>query len=317
MNVGQYQYVEAWQDENDLLALPNPEDDQHEYKRSRTSDKELAEKISVAASAFWNTGGGIFVAGVDGAGKIDGGIASTVGRQSRRDWADQAVMKTQPPGPYLVRWIEKGTSINANCGVLVIAFGDGNTAHMAYDHRYRIRLGAHSEVANHYLVEAIRARKIIQAPALRGLLQRSIRKASVVELAILVINDAPALNVKISLNPLTEWLKAHEDSFPLQIPIIDRTHPFNMELFLWGGRIETFGEEPSTQLLVEYENTIGQEFKYEQVIDVRYGIDPMSIGYSDLENISTGIHTVSSQIESLHKTLRSWRKPKPPNNPTA
>ena len=70
------------QDE-DLSKLPTEEDDWHEYKSSSTKDKELGKKISAAASGFWNSGGGLFVVGVDGNGKPDGVISINVGRQSR------------------------------------------------------------------------------------------------------------------------------------------------------------------------------------------------------------------------------------------
>src|SRR4051794_33270887 len=76
-------------EDKDLVSLPSAEDDRHEYKASSTRDNELADKIARAASGFWNSGGGLFVAGVTGDGQPDGGVSLTVGRQSRRDWIDQ------------------------------------------------------------------------------------------------------------------------------------------------------------------------------------------------------------------------------------
>ena len=85
-------------DPDSLATIPTAEDDLFEYKSSLTGDAKLAEKISAAASGFWNSGGGFFVAGVDGAGNPDGGIAQTVGRQSRRDWVDQHLARIEPRG---------------------------------------------------------------------------------------------------------------------------------------------------------------------------------------------------------------------------
>jgi hypothetical protein len=306
MNVGQYQYVEQWNDESDLLALPTAEDDQHEYKSSLTPDTALAEKISIAASAFWNTGRGVFVAGVDGTGKVDGGISSHVGRQSRRDWTDQAVMKTQPAGPYIVCWIEKGTSINANCGVLVIAFGDSNTAHMAYDYRYRIRLGAHSEVANHYLVEAIRARKSTQIPVIRARLERSERKARVIVLAIYVLDDAIALNVSITFNPMPQTIgKYFREKLPLRIPVIRREQPFTMELYYWGARNKTFGTD-ALDLVIEFEDLLGQQHYFTQQIDPDRGIDPMTLDITDADKIIKILKTISFQLGNLNELARAF-----------
>lgn len=50
----------------DLLELPSEETDIYEYKSSKVPLDQLKNKISKAASAFWNSGGGIFIAGVNG-----------------------------------------------------------------------------------------------------------------------------------------------------------------------------------------------------------------------------------------------------------
>jgi hypothetical protein len=61
----------------------NAEDDRHEYKSSAIkNDKELGDKIAKAASGFWNSGGGLFVVGVDGNGQPDGGISLSVGAKT-------------------------------------------------------------------------------------------------------------------------------------------------------------------------------------------------------------------------------------------
>jgi hypothetical protein len=86
----------------DLAALPPVEDETFECKGSATGDAQLATKIQKATSGFWNSGGGFFIAGVDAAGRPDGGIANAVGRQSRRDWADQVIAAVDPRGSYAV-----------------------------------------------------------------------------------------------------------------------------------------------------------------------------------------------------------------------
>jgi len=53
-------------DDNQLDQMPTAEDDRHEYKSSLTKDAELSDKIAKAASGFWNSGGGLFVIGIDG-----------------------------------------------------------------------------------------------------------------------------------------------------------------------------------------------------------------------------------------------------------
>lgn len=55
----------------DIANLPAAEDERCEYKSSATTFKSLKDKLACAASGFWNSGGGVFIAGVDGGGKAE------------------------------------------------------------------------------------------------------------------------------------------------------------------------------------------------------------------------------------------------------
>jgi len=142
-----YRFVENWTEE-DLLTIPQEETESFEYKSSQTPIDKLKEKISVAASAFWNSGGGIFIAGVNDSGKIDGGILESIGRQDIRDWTDQILTSVEPIGNYAIKVISNeinNSLIQDNHIVLVISFGESVIApHMAYDKKYYVRAGAHS-----------------------------------------------------------------------------------------------------------------------------------------------------------------------------
>jgi predicted HTH transcriptional regulator len=183
-----YLLVEQWE-EADLLGLPTEETDYYEYKSSKVPTAKLKEKTEIAASAFWNSGGGIFIAGVDDQGRIDGGIPETVGKQKIRDWADQVLSLVEPTGPYVIKTISRQNSnslIRPDHVVLVISFGESFSGpHMAPDKKYYIRAGAHSGPASHYIVEAIRARRGLQKPLLRGVLRLHPQKPNIVQLAVL------------------------------------------------------------------------------------------------------------------------------------
>jgi hypothetical protein len=163
-------------DDKDLVSLPGAEDDRHEYKSSSTRDSDLSDKIARAASGFWNSGGGLFVAGVNGNGQPDGGISLIVGRQSRRDWIDQAISRVAPRAHYAVQSIEDsgaGLTISNGNAVVMIGFATSDVGpHMAPDNRYYIRAGAHTVPASHFLVEAIHARRGLRLPLLRHLVRR-------------------------------------------------------------------------------------------------------------------------------------------------
>src|SRR6266496_1739661 len=195
MSMQLFQLIESWI-EDDLLSLPGEESDLYEYKSSRTPIDKLKEKIAIAASAFWNSGGGIFVAGVDDMGKIDGGIPTTIGRQKVRDWVDQVLANVEPIGPYTINIIQKSSPTSRildHNAVLVIGFGESNNPpHMAPDRKYYLRVGAHSGAATHFLVEAIRSRRGIQSPMLRAVFRNHEHKPGIVQLVIMNVNNAAA-----------------------------------------------------------------------------------------------------------------------------
>ena len=72
----------------DLTQLPSAEDDNFEFKSSRTSLEDLKKKLSCAVSAFANSGGGCFIAGVDSDGNADNDLPLKVGKVGRQDLRD-------------------------------------------------------------------------------------------------------------------------------------------------------------------------------------------------------------------------------------
>lgn len=141
----------------DLASLPAEEDDVFEFKSSLVGDTELGKKLARAASGFWNAGGGLFIAGVNEAGKPYGGIANQVGRQNRRDWADQIVGQVVPAGKYSIRLLEgvpTTPEINPDNVILLAAFQQSLSGpHMAPDQSHYVRAGAHTVKASHFLVK--------------------------------------------------------------------------------------------------------------------------------------------------------------------
>ena len=234
-NPEKYKDIESFTSE-DVISLPIAEDDRHEYKSSQTKNDLLADKIACAASAFWNSGGGLFVVGVNGKGQADGGVELTVGRQTRRDWIDQAISRVSPRAPYVVQCIEAGGSnlnIEKDKAVILIGFATSEGGpHMAPDNRYYIRAGAHTVPASHFLVEAIYARRGLRSPILKHIVRRKPENNNVLQLGIICLNDAPVLNVEIELDPLPEWLCNFKTNFPLLIPVISREAPFYLDFHM-------------------------------------------------------------------------------------
>lgn len=282
-----WRHIENWE-EADLSTLPDEENDNYEYKSSRIRDdksyrSKLQREIQVAASAFWNTGGGLLVVGVDDNGHIDGGIPAKFGGQRLRDWVDQAIAGVRPMGDYCITTIEPAggaSRIEQGCMVLVIGFEESYVLpHMSADNRYYLRAGAHSSPAGHYLVEAMRSRRGLFQPMLRGLLRMHERKAGVLELAVLTVNEIPALDVTLTLNPLPRYFAQHDimhNQFPLLVPVIDHQNPFRMDLTTVRNRRAWLGDAP-VHLELTYRDLAGRSFSDRQLIDHRRSISQVEL----------------------------------------
>ncbi|MCH8042291.1 MAG: ATP-binding protein [Planctomycetes bacterium] len=212
-----------------LDSLPSRETDDIEYKSSQTPENELKHKIQHAASAFWNSGGGVLLAGVNDKGSVDGGINTNVGRQTRDDWLAQILTSIRPTGRYTTREFtsQHHSSIAVGKCVFAVQFSPSSAIpHQSFDHKYYIRAGAHTVSASHDIVEALHAKRHFRNPRLVHLtrLVPFARESDFLHIEIIAATDAVALDVEIDLSPapLAEgFLK-----LPLLVPIIDRNHSF-------------------------------------------------------------------------------------------
>jgi hypothetical protein len=302
--------IEDWTEDH-LSTIPDAETDYYEYKSSQTPLERLKHKIYVAASAFWNSGGGVFIAGVDDNGRIDGGVPAYVGGQKLRDWADQVLAQVEPVGPYAVKSIEAthpDSRIRPNCAVLVIAFGESaNAPHMGPDYRYYVRAGAHSVPAGHFLVEAIRSRRGLHKPFLRGLLRLHENKTHAVELAIVSANDATALDVHISFDPFPTSLEDSQDRFPLSVPIIDRDNPFAMDIFHLYKVRDRVGDQ-RIFLELQYQDVAGQVFNERQELDPIRSLSPVRVESDDVDVIKKSLRDIVRQMKRLNSMIEKFQQ---------
>jgi predicted HTH transcriptional regulator len=140
----------------DLSILPSSEDDKFEFKSSRTPHSELKKKISASTSAFANSGGGYFIAGVDDSGSADGGLPETIGKADLRDWIDQIIHQIEPTPSYEVHLLDDLAGrgeVQPKHKVLIIEIEKSHLPpYMAQDGRYYIRAGAHTVRSRHFIV---------------------------------------------------------------------------------------------------------------------------------------------------------------------
>lgn len=254
-----------------LDSLPSAETDDLEYKSSRTPDDSLTSKIQKAASAFWNSGGGLFLAGIDDkTGKVDGGIAVKVGKQSRQDWLSRILSAVHPQAEYKSRLFSSSEhpDIRTDHCVLAIEFSASSALpHQSADKKYYIRAGAHTEPASHFLVEALYAKRHFRKPKLAHLVGMNFYtgSTSILHVEVIAATDAVALNVEIDFDP-RPTVKAVR--LPITVPLIDREHPFSFRFEV--SRSPSF----KSKMRIKYEDFTSTHYADESMIDMSRCLPP-------------------------------------------
>jgi len=287
----------------DLTQLPTAEDDNYEFKSSKIEEniKKFKEKLSCAASAFANSGGGYFVVGVNGQGNADGGIDKKIGRQDLRDWVDNIIHEIQPLPSYEIKLVEdpdgRGT-IDEGKAVLVVRIHESHLApHMAPDYHYYIRAGAHTAKANHFIVEALWAKRNVRKARLIHLSREKPGDGGVRQLGVLALTDAPAINVSIQLNPLPQYY-IKKGSFPLKVPVVDSNNPFFFDTALWPPDKEDFGDNISME--VKYSDLSDNDYTYESPVKTTDGIPPIQLsGPNYLKEIAEELQSIKDAISKI------------------
>lgn len=295
----------------DLTQLPTAEDDTFEFKSSSTPQNELKKKLSCAVSGFANSGGGCFVAGVDGNGNADNGFPLKIGTQDLRDWADQKINEIEPVPRYDLKLIQDSSgrgTIQTNSAVLLIVIHESYFGpHMALDKRYYIRAGAHTVQAKHFIVDAIWAKRHFSKPRLTHLFRLKPEKEQAIQLGILALTEAPAIDVKITISPPPQMMKNHEKLFPLKLPLIDRHNSFFFDVATFSQAEERFGKD--IRLEVEYYDISGNRYIYETPIEVVGSLPPITIGNDNSEKMVRTLEKIEKTLAGLRVSRESVVKP--------
>lgn len=268
--------------------LPKNEDDYYEYKSSLTSNDKLKEKLQKAVSGFANSGGGFFIAGIDDkTGKADGGITLQVGRESRRDWVDTIISQVEPLPKYSIKFLDDVGDkefLNESHVILIVAVEESNIGpHMAADdRRYYIRAGAHTVPARHFIIEAIRAKRFNVKPKLSHIFRLKPGYEQVLQLGVVAITNAAAINITLTLNPLPKILRNRSKDFPIKLPLIDQNNPFFFDVALFSDSEASFGTD--VNLSIEYDDLLQNHYSQELTIGVE-STPPIIVGSPNKEMI--------------------------------
>lgn len=257
--------------------LPKRESSDFEYKSSKIKDDELKVEIQKAASAFWNSGGGYFVAGVDDQGSPDGGISRHIGRQPRREWVDRILSSVEPAYStgYLVHEIQKsgsGLDIQEGNCVLLVAFASSeNAPHQSPgDKRYYIRSGAHSDPAPAFIIEALFARRGRLRPLLRVQFRREPYRQFILEIGVINVGGAPAIDIELEFDKRPIHVNLNQSGKAIRrANIIDRENPlyFGYESQGGNGRDPNSGSIGPNRLTIRYKDALLNSYEDVQLID--------------------------------------------------
>jgi hypothetical protein len=256
-------------DDFDLGAVPTQEDDEYEFKSSRTKTDALKIKLAQAASGFANSGGGYFIAGIDDVtGLADGGLARNVGRQSLRDWVDTVLRSIEPPVRYEVALIDNAAergNVDPGRVLLVLRICQSHAGpHMAPDHKYYIRAGAHTVPARHFVVEAIRAKRHVEQPRLTHVFRVKPGGTWALQLGLVALTDAPALDVSVLITPWPSLLERRQDNSPITVSVVSREHALYLDVaaipFDDTDMQKQFGS--LSKLDVRYSDLLGRPYSY-------------------------------------------------------
>lgn len=291
----------------DITTLPSEEDDRYEYKSSRIDVNDLKKAVGKAASAFWNSGGGALVAGVDGGGRPDGGVPLSVGRQSLRDWLDQAIAAAEPVGSYVIQVCDgecvAGGTVDNGKAIVVVDFKQSHLApHMAPDHRYYVRAGAHTVPAGSFLVEALWARRRLQQPRLVHMLRPKPDLGDILQLYVVNVSPEPALDVVLEVDPIPELFGGSGSFFPLVFPVVDRETPIAIDISTWFMSEQRIGGGRVVRLA--YQDIVGNKYSYEEALYVR-SFSPCRIGGEWTRDLVKAVEKLEKSVEKIGRYVRN------------
>ena len=282
-----------------VVDIPDAESDEWEFKCGGAKPKDLSKKLSCAASGLANSGGGVFVAGVDDNGNPDNGIPKQIGRQDLRDWVDQAIHRVEPAPKYDILLLEENDNrgtLKADHVVLAVAIEESYLGpHMAPDGKYYVRAGAHTVPARHFIVEAIWAKRHVAKPRLKHNWRFKPGNANVLQLGVVALTSAPAINVSLNLTDVGGSFASSRERFPLTIPVIDQANSFYLDATTWCNSTERLGDNPA--LKVTYNDLAGNEYSYETKVDPQEAISPVKIGEPDSAKIAKAMEKIAKTLQ--------------------
>jgi len=129
--------------------------------------------------------------------------------------------------------------------------------------------------------------------------QREDLVSTAIQLGIVSLTSAPAIDVEISLLPLSELLCGFDKYFPLRIPMIDRDNPFFFDVTTWYQAEEQFGQ--NVRLCVVYKDLANNSYVYDTPVSVANSISPLMIGSDSIEKMAKTLESIQTLLKKIMK----------------
>lgn len=286
----------------DLTNLPESENDFCEFKSSKVENnkEELKKKIRCGVSGFANSGGGIFVIGVDNNGNADGGISLKFGKQNICDWINQVINEVTPRPKCEIKLIDNPMDrghIDSGKVVIIIAIYESHIGpHMGNEGCYYIRAGTHTEKATHFIVDAIWAKRYFSKPRLIHLFRLKPDNSAIVQLGIINLTDGPAIDVEIDILPLPQILQHCKHLFPLHLSVVDRANPFFFDISTYMKTEQSLDKDIDNHIEMKYFDLNGKDYDYHKKLEIMGAVPPINISNNEILKELKSINNSLSKI---------------------
>ena len=230
-------------------------------------------------------------------------------RQDLRDWVDQIVNEVAPVPKYDIKLISDPMGrgvIQPDSAVLLVAIHESYAGpHMA-DQRYYIRAGAHTVAAKHFIIDAIWAKRYFFKPRLTHLFRLKPEQEQTIQLGIIGLTDAPAVDVKINISPPPQM--THLGSlFPIHIPVIDRINPFFFDVSIYYPNKELW--EKDLDLEVEYYDLARNPYVYQTKIEVSGSVSAITSAKDHPAKMVKALESINKVLLKLTISRENAAKP--------
>lgn len=177
---------------------------------------------------------------------------------------------------------------------------------MAHDRCYYIRAGAHTVPAGHFIVEAIRARRGLSKPLLSHIVRLKPGNSKVIQLGIVALNAASAINVSVeSDTPLNGFTSRLDERIFLQVPIISEQFPLFFDIALIMLHRPEF---PSFDINLTYSDIANRTYQNSFEVDIERQLGPNLSSDNGYDRIEKELKDITKEVKQLQTSISEVAK---------